>query len=148
MKTSNVQRLSALIRSQGSCLSWRNVESPAHLSHLEQSLDIYLWCRYSTVTLCYLYHKTKFKHVGLLPVSYKLGLALAYIEISADCRSIEIHVDVRLSDVILCMLKGFQKSILEVLPIGAWSSRYRLFWSGICFLQELPDSVNILLSIW
>jgi hypothetical protein len=99
------------------------------------------------VILCYLCHTTIFKHIGLPPVSYKLGLALAYIATSADCRSIEILVDVRLSDVILCRLNGFQKSIFEAHPIGAWSNRYRLFCSGICFLQKLPDSVNNLLSI-
>lgn len=61
---------------------------------------------------------------------------------------IEILVDIRLSDAILCRLKGFQESMFEALPIDSWSSQYRLFLGGICFLQERSDSVNNFLSIW
>jgi hypothetical protein len=85
--------------------------------------------------------------VGLPPAPYKLRLALAYFKPSADCRSIEILVDIRLSDVVLCRLKGLQKPILEALVIGVWSNRCRLFWGGIRFLQKRPDAVDNLLSI-
>jgi hypothetical protein len=68
--------------------------------------------------LCNLGHTDKFKPVDVPPVSYKFSLALDYIKTSADCRGIEILVDIRLSDVILCRLKGFQKSIFEAFVAG------------------------------
>jgi hypothetical protein len=94
-----------------------------------------------------------------------LAIPAAEVDIERLFNGIEILVDVRLSDVILCMLKGFQKSIFEALPIGAWSRKRpgpsnqdqvaknaigwrEDYWPNPGVSEESFDAVVVLLQEW